>query len=93
MFKKAFPLIEYGMMVVIQKKTVCLFGGLVIGQRQSTILFKTKAAFLAYKTLLGLGGLSHRKAAVLIMLCILLEKHWKDCEYFKDQRGNEVESL
>jgi hypothetical protein len=29
--------------------------------------FKTKAAFLAYKTLLGLGGLSHRKAAVYIV--------------------------
>ena len=48
--------------------------------------FKTKAAFLAYKTLIGLDGLSNRKAAVFIVrkalenLCI------------KDQRGNEVKT-
>jgi hypothetical protein len=29
--------------------------------------FKTKAAFLDYKTLMGLDRLSHRKAAVLIV--------------------------
>ena len=29
--------------------------------------FKTKAAFLAYKTLIGLDGLSNRKAAVFIV--------------------------